>query len=121
MTCANGYAVVIDDGADIVGMQTIDDKRDNGRLVLRRADYPETRNALQRARGICEHGLVPVMDGVHADRFQVTNGFPETYRIRDVWRSRFKFPRQIVVFDGVETNHANHLTTPLPWWHGVEQ
>ena len=121
MTGADRHAFTVDDRADIVRMDTVDDERDDGDLVARGADEAHAVDGAERGGGLVEQCRLVGLDGLEADALQVLDGAPKADRAGDVRRTCLELVRQVVPGAPLEGHGANHVAAAEKRRHRVEE
>src|SRR5437868_790305 len=104
---SNGDAMLIQDRADVVGMNSIYDKRNDAGLLPRIADHAYTRNRRDHASRVLEQVSLVFASCFHADTFEVIDRGAEADAARNVGGSRLELVGQRVVSSALEAHRAN--------------
>ena len=97
MTGPNGDTQLIKKRADIVGMNAVQGKGQDGTLVCRGSDDSKSGNLLCFLGGIVQKGFFVSGDGIDTQAVDIVDCSAQSNRIRNARCSGFKFVRKVVV------------------------
>ena len=117
----NRNALLIQDRADIMRMDTLDDKGEYRRLVRGGPDQSNRGNRRQRLCGIVQQFTFVSGDRVHSDGQQVVDGGAESDASGDVGRPRLELEGKIIVGRPLKGNRQDHLPATLIGRHGIQE
>ena len=117
----DGDAFLIDDRADVMGMDSFEDERDKGRLLRRRSNQSKSIEFDQPPGGMIQKFSLVGGDSVQADLFDIVDGVAQAHGPGDVGRSFFDLIGERIVFSLLESHVANHLASALVRRHRIEE
>ena len=117
---ADGDSLLVEDCADVVGVDAFEREGDDARLDCRGSDDAQAFDLLQALRRIQQQIMLVGSDGLDADRVHVVDRSSHSDHAGDVRRSRFELVRERVVGRFLETDRENHVAATLVGGHGIE-
>ena len=114
-------AVAIENGSNVVRVDSIHDERNYAGLLAGGADQSHSRNRGQRSRRMGEQGVLVPLGGRKVDGVQVIDGSAEADNAGDVGGPCFEFIREVVVRRFLKGDGADHVAAALPRRHFSEQ
>ena len=91
VTCANGDAFAVEDGADVVRVGIFENKGDDGGLLFGAPYDSQSGDLLKLFRCVFEQCLFVGGDRVHPDRFQIVDCRTEADDRGDIRGARLEF------------------------------
>ena len=118
---ADGDALAIEQGAEVVGMQAVYHKGDHTHFLRSGADDAQPRKGLQGLVGVLDQGTFVGVDGVEAYPVHPVQGDAQCNAAGDVRCPGFEFVGEVVVGGAVEGDAPDHFATTAPGGHGVKE
>ena len=118
---AHRDTLLIQDGAGIMRMHTVEDERQHAGLVPRLANNPRPGNLPHLCGRILEHRVFVRQRRFAIDARQVINGGAQANDARHVGRARLELVRHLVVERLLERHRRNHVAATLIRRHCLQQ
>ena len=118
---ADGYALGVQDGADVVGVDVFYDEGQYTSLARRSADDAQAADGLQGLGAVLQQFVLVGGEGFVADGLDVVHRRAKADGSGDVGGAGLELVGQVVVDGLLEGHRLDHLSAALHRGHGVQQ
>ena len=108
-------------GAQVMGVNTVDNKRQDTCLLCCRADQPQPRDCAGCAGSVLQQSVFVIAYPVRTDLADVINRRAQADNPGDLLRARLKLVRQVVVQGLFKRDHLDHVAAAMVGRHIRQQ